>query len=422
MKRLIYDVPRWHLYLHRQARALDVARAEDPPLLKLEDELFERFYSGEAERLPASKRSPETADWAEKIHGQCDQLPSFSRLAAECRGDADAAAAAVSALMGELRPGLSGQDPGTSGVRKTIRQGCDRASAVVEELREVIEALGQVVLAPVPGHGSAAGNGQLSGHVRGLAARLRHDGRLKQIALLAGRFKRIAAAKRRQKVRHGVDEVTDIEQGSDLGRLLPVELAKLVHPRLRMAMLRDLLEHRCLQYQLRGPQDLGRGPLVVCLDKSGSMEGERDIWASAVALALMDLAQHQHRPFALLHFDGRVKFEVVVQPGEHLPEGALAAAGDGGTSIDSVVDRALEIISQHPGALRKADVVLITDGLSSADRAAGLKAKADLMSTTVLGVGIGVDPAGLGPWCHLTLGITDLGRIEQQAAEALFTV
>jgi hypothetical protein len=31
-------------------------------------------------------------------------------------------------------------------------------------------------------------------------------------------------------VRHGADEIVDIEQGADLGRLLPLKLAQLVHP------------------------------------------------------------------------------------------------------------------------------------------------------------------------------------------------
>lgn len=40
-----------------------------------------------------------------------------------------------------------------------------------------------------------------------------------------------------------------------------------------MALLRDLAERRRLQYQLTSNESLGRGPLVVALDKSTSMEG-----------------------------------------------------------------------------------------------------------------------------------------------------
>ena len=59
--------------------------------------------------------------------------------------------------------------------------------------------------------------------------------------MAAGRFKRIAAAKRRSKVRHGADEIADIEQGADLGRLLPSELAK---PEFSVAIGMLLYTHR----------------------------------------------------------------------------------------------------------------------------------------------------------------------------------
>ena len=43
-----------------------------------------------------------------------------------------------------------------------------------------------------------------------------------------------------------------------------------------------MLERQVLQYQLVGTETLGKGPLVVLLDKSGSMEGRRDVWAAAL--------------------------------------------------------------------------------------------------------------------------------------------
>ena len=51
MKRIIYDVGRWPCFLHREARGLEMASPSDPPLRRLEDELFEKLYAGEAEVL-----------------------------------------------------------------------------------------------------------------------------------------------------------------------------------------------------------------------------------------------------------------------------------------------------------------------------------------------------------------------------------
>ena len=417
MKRIIYDVPRWSIFLHRAARGLDPVDRSDPPSLRFSDELFERVYSGNPEALPEADRDPAMRAWAERVHATCDQLPAFQRLAAECRGDADAAATAVETLERELQTELSEAD-----LRRAARNGCARAAAAVEELRDATEGLEHVAFGRAPGSGSMPGEARDSPAARGLAMRLKGDPRLRRIAQLAGRFKRIAAAKRRSRVRHGVDEIADVEQGADLGRLLPLELARLVHPRLRLAMLRDLTERRCMQYALTGTETLGKGPLVVCLDKSGSMEGQPDIWATAVALALLEVAQHERRPFALLGFDAAVKFEAVVNVGDKLPDAGLFVACDGGTRIDNVVERGLDIIAQHAGALKKADIVLITDGGSNSDRAAELRARAVTLGVTILGVGIGIDASILTPWCDEAQVVSDLDRVDDHTADHLFGV
>ncbi len=127
--------------------------------------------------------------------------------------------------------------------------------------------------------------------------------------------------------------------------------------RTRLVFMRDLLERQSLQYPFTGSETLGKGPLVVALDKSGSMDGPRDIWATALALALLDQAQRENRMFALLLFDASVKYEAVVKPTEPLPEAALFQGCAGGTSIDAALARALKIIETCPGNLRKSDVV-----------------------------------------------------------------
>lgn len=429
MKRLLFDVSRWHLMLHREHRGLPRAQDRDSPQLRLEDELFERLYAGEGERLETGRVDARLRPWAERVHASCDGLPSFGRLAAECRGDAAAAAAAVQVLVDELglpppeepppaAPGGVARDP----LRRTLAAACAAAARAVGGLREAIEGLEGVEFpgGQVPGVGSCTGSPREHAAVRPLAARLKADERLRRIAALAGRFKRIAAAKRRQRVRHGADEVADVEQGADLGRALPVELAKRCHRMLRLDFLRALVEHRAFQYRLEGSAALGKGPLVVLLDKSGSMEGPRDVWATAVALALLDQARAERRSFALLGFDGAVKFEAVVGSAQPLPESGLFVSCAGGTDIAVAVSRGLEIIETRPGALRKADIVLVTDGGSDAGPAPALRERAAALGVTILGLGIGVEREWLLPWCDEVHAVTDLSTVEDGSATALF--
>ena len=102
MRRNVFDIPRWHLIQHRDARGLPLPASNDTPARRLEDELFERLYTGECEPLRDGDCVPALRAWAERIHASCEALPQFGRLAAECRGDAAAAAAAVESLLGEL--------------------------------------------------------------------------------------------------------------------------------------------------------------------------------------------------------------------------------------------------------------------------------------------------------------------------------
>ena len=382
------------------------------------DELFERLYAGEVEKLSERERHPKLAEWAEQVHAACEAHPDFARLSDEVRGDAVASAIATQKLLDEVKPHLpEAVVPPEPLLRRSLARGCERASSAVEEYRDASEGLHGV------GFGTGAGdNVRTDGTAyRQLASRLRQDERLKRIALLAGRFKRIAAAKRRQRVRHGADEVSDIEQGGDFARLLPVELAKLARPAMRLALLRDVSDKQAMQYRLSGHTPLGRGPLVVCVDKSGSMDGERDIWATAVALALLEVAHAERRPFALLPFDAGVRAVYSVNPGEQLPQEALFIQAHGGTDVSNVVRRGLELIEKEPEKLRKADLVLITDGESDTSDAAAFKAKAEALGVTMLGVGIGVSAGSLEPWCHDVHVISSrLDTLDDSTAELLF--
>jgi hypothetical protein len=422
VKRLIYDVPRWHLFLHRDARMLDMASPADPPAIQFEDELFERLYGGGAEPLQGAQAGDPISSWAAGLHSACSDLPAFRRLSQETLADPFAAALAVEKIIEELKPTAPGDQPEQSNpppadqVRRKVLQGCNQASSAIEAFREAAEGLGQI------GWGSGTGAaGQWDGSAaRVLAGRLRDDTRLARIAALAGRFKRIATGKLRQRVRHGVDEITDIELGDNISRLLPTELGRLTNSRQRLLFLRDLIERRCLQYLLRGPERLGKGPLVVCLDKSESMDGQKDIWATAVALALLEVAQRERRPFALVAFSSIPTYETVVRPGETLPQDALFVACAGGTEITLALRRGLEIIKENPGQLRKSDLVLITDGESDTSQAQQLKQEAAALGTSILGIGIDVAATALLPWCDEAEAVSATDQLPDGVADKLF--
>jgi uncharacterized protein with von Willebrand factor type A (vWA) domain len=124
-------------------------------------------------------------------------------------------------------------------------------------------------------------------HRARLAARLR-DGRLGEFAELIGRFRRMAAGQRARKTEHAPGELTGVTLGDDLGRLIPSEAAALGVPALRAAFAARYAEQRLFTYETRGEENTGRGAIIACIDCSGSMAGDREAWAKACALALLD--------------------------------------------------------------------------------------------------------------------------------------
>ncbi|MEW5932486.1 MAG: VWA domain-containing protein [Bacillota bacterium] len=203
-----------------------------------------------------------------------------------------------------------------------------------------------------------------------LARRLRSDPKLRQIADLAGRMRNIAAAKQRERTKYVPSEVVGVTQGNDLSRVLPSELVRLTVPGLQPFFLRDFLEGKLLQYELKGREKEDRGPLVVCLDSSGSMaEGRRpytkEVWAKAVLLALFWIAACQKRAFACIHFGSKSEIRVF-----EFPDPRSARPGDvaemaafffgGGTDFETPLRKAQKLLEESE--YRKGDVIFITDG------------------------------------------------------------
>ena len=86
-----------------------------------------------------------------------------------------------------------------------------------------------------------------------------------KIADWAGRFKQIA--RRKQKSKHSDSmERSGVTLGNDIGRLLPMELGLYAHPITKNDFLRRFVEGQTMQYEQKGHEVLGKGPIVLCLD------------------------------------------------------------------------------------------------------------------------------------------------------------
>jgi Mg-chelatase subunit ChlD len=69
-------------------------------------------------------------------------------------------------------------------------------------------------------------------------------------------------------------------------------------------VLRRLVERQVLSRDYRASEPVGKGPIIVAVDQSGSMEGEPVHTAKALALAMAWIARQQHRWAALVAYSG----------------------------------------------------------------------------------------------------------------------
>jgi uncharacterized protein with von Willebrand factor type A (vWA) domain len=199
--------------------------------------------------------------------------------------------------------------------------------------------------------------------------RVRSDPTLKRICDLAGRFRRVAQSRQRRKVRHGLDDVVGVELGGDVGRLLPAELMKLVVPELELDALRRIAERDALCREHHAVEPVGKGPVIVCLDESGSMGGDRIHTAKALALALAWIARRQKRWCALVAYSGASGERLLPLPPGRWDEARLldwlSAFLGMGSDLDVPVHelpRMYRELNAPPGVT---DVVFVTDARCS---------------------------------------------------------
>lgn len=106
---------------------------------------------------------------------------------------------------------------------------------------------------------------------------LKSSDKLKRIAALAGRYRRLALSTMREKVKRGIESLYKIKTGNNLRRLIPTELMKIGHPILKKLFYKGFAEKSLLQYEYRGKDKKAKGPIVCCIDNSGSMSGEPEV-------------------------------------------------------------------------------------------------------------------------------------------------
>lgn len=217
--------------------------------------------------------------------------------------------------------------------------------------------------------GSAAGTGRDCGNLeekRELAKKLKKNTRLQQIARNAGALKRVwAERKRAKKTTANYDAITGARYGNDIMRAFPSEIALASTDAGRaLFALKYSQNSLFVKDYTTQSKNLGKGPIVLYIDVSGSMLGSREIWSKALAFVIADQALKDKRKLQIYLFDTHIAEEVTLEKDRRNNKDLLDFVGSwtlgGGTAFNNVL--------AHAGAKGRidprADILMITDGES----------------------------------------------------------
>ncbi len=192
--------------------------------------------------------------------------------------------------------------------------------------------------------------------------------------------------------RHPADEqerrpeptaVDGVRRSRALARMAGSEFLNLTHPVLRRLWRARFAEAQLLTYDDRSrspssrpqprpdqapqrsvPTHAGHGPLIVCLDTSGSMRGAPENVAKACVLQALRSAHAGRRLCRLLAFGGQnelLEREMALDAEglTHLLD-VMGQSFDGGTDVQTPMERAIELV-QTTG-WEEADLLIVSDG------------------------------------------------------------
>lgn len=207
--------------------------------------------------------------------------------------------------------------------------------------------------------------------------------RLTVIAQLAGRMHDSMKVVTRPVPNLHPQSVTGVEQGGQIERLMPAEMAKLTVPG-GMSEIQSIkvLRKEADQREMKGEEPKGRGPLVIVRDESGSMHDEpgvpgRNSWAAASALALTRLAHGENRAVCVVHFSQVcVAQDIPKDDGVALEDMVLSFLNGGTDFVRPLAVARAEVARLDRAGFPGADIVYITDGEEGFDY--GTRAQLDL--------------------------------------------
>ena len=251
---------------------------------------------------------------------------------------------------------------------RTFRQTLSDISQKYEEVKNF--------LALCPGASFSYGELKACGEdFAALANTLQNNAKIKELAHKMGRDYISEEKKKQVKIpQASKSEVHGTHRSDDVMRMLPSELLNLEDETLEVLFYARLLEKNLLTYELQGvtlvngekteTSQKRTGPVVACLDTSGSMQGAPLLKAKALLLAIANILKQEDRSLHVVLFGSTGEIREFSMVGQNDSVGLLKFLQQGfggGTDFETPLQHAFKIIESQKN-YKKADVLMISDG------------------------------------------------------------
>ena len=224
--------------------------------------------------------------------------------------------------------------------------------------------------------------------VKSLIELIHSDEGIKKLLDLLGRIKQVKKSEKIETVTHSFiqkspiidinskEEIVGIKLSKDIEHALPSELALLSDEDTSILFDLKYVESSLMCFEMSGQQfvdeefeveeeltveeDKQKGPVIICIDTSGSMQGAPETVAKAVALVMSLKAQAENRDCYIINFSTSIN-TLDLSKGFSLDKLAdfLSMSFYGGTDVGPAISHALNLMTEN--TYNKADLLIVSD-------------------------------------------------------------
>ena len=172
-------------------------------------------------------------------------------------------------------------------------------------------------------------------------------------------------------------EVIGIRESNDISSMLPIEAATLLNLATRPIFMKKFAEKKLATYDFRNQiadteninikekkleeREDGKGPIIICVDTSGSMHGTPEQVAKTICFALTKIALREKRKCYLISFSTKIQTTELTDLQNSIDKliGFLGMSFNGGTDANPAFEKAIQMLETND--YKNADVLMISD-------------------------------------------------------------